>query len=214
MDASNILGKVKEGATRKLGPLPAWAWGVVAAGGIWIYRGFTGKVGGGGSSSSSGSSTDVGGAGFATYPTLSGGGAPPPTPGFGSPEGSQSSLYVSNEGITIEGDSASVLTTWDKWLAAIRAPVTTGGGSGAAAPKTSTPPAKAVATPKPAPKPTPAPVPAPKPARYYTVVKGDTLTKIGAKYGKSWPVIYNANKAIIGSNPDLIRPGQRLLIPY
>lgn len=127
MDASQLLTKVKEGATRKIGPLPAWAWGVVTAGGIWIYRGFTGRIGGGSSSSSSGSTTDVG-AGYSVIPSLSGGGAPPPTPGFGSPEGSQSSMYISTEDFSIEGDPTSVTSVIDRLIAGMRNPITTGGG--------------------------------------------------------------------------------------
>ncbi|HEY6402135.1 MAG TPA: LysM peptidoglycan-binding domain-containing protein [Blastocatellia bacterium] len=48
------------------------------------------------------------------------------------------------------------------------------------------------------------------------VKPGDYLSKIaGAYYGNPqlWPRIYNANKAVIGPNPDLIHPGQVLTIP-
>lgn len=61
--------------------------------------------------------------------------------------------------------------------------------------------------------------PAPKPTpKSYTVVRGDSLWKIAAKpsvYGKGadWSKIYNANKSLIGKNPNLIRPGQKLVIP-
>ena len=44
----------------------------------------------------------------------------------------------------------------------------------------------------------------------YTVVKGDTLSLIGAKYGVSWKAIAELNKL---SNPNFIRVGQVLLIP-
>lgn len=50
----------------------------------------------------------------------------------------------------------------------------------------------------------------------YTVVKGDCLWYIAKRfYGKGgeWPKIYNANKAIIGGNPNLIYPGQVFTIP-
>jgi nucleoid-associated protein YgaU len=49
-------------------------------------------------------------------------------------------------------------------------------------------------------------------ANTYTVVSGDNLSKIGAKYGVSWKAIFDANRDII-SNPDLIHPGQELKIP-
>jgi nucleoid-associated protein YgaU len=50
----------------------------------------------------------------------------------------------------------------------------------------------------------------------HVVVKGDTLSGIAKKYyddaGK-YMKIYEANKAVIGSNPDLIKPGMELIIP-
>ena len=46
----------------------------------------------------------------------------------------------------------------------------------------------------------------------YTVVSGDNLTKIGAKYGLTWQQVFDANKDII-SDPDKIFPGQELKIP-
>lgn len=69
-------------------------------------------------------------------------------------------------------------------------------------------------TPTPTPKPTPQPKPKPQPSRKYTVQKGDSLSSIAAKYkGVSWQQIYNANKSIIGPDPNLIKPGQVLTIP-
>jgi nucleoid-associated protein YgaU len=58
---------------------------------------------------------------------------------------------------------------------------------------------------------------APPPAadRTYTVVKGDTLSKIAKQfYGSAgqWKRIYEANKDTI-KNPDLIYPGQTFRIP-
>ena len=50
----------------------------------------------------------------------------------------------------------------------------------------------------------------------YTVQSGDSLSKIAKNhYGDAndWKRIYEANKALIGANPDLIHPGQRLVIP-
>lgn len=47
----------------------------------------------------------------------------------------------------------------------------------------------------------------------YTVVAGDTLSKIGAHFGVTWDAIYAANKAIIGSNPNFLKIGEKLTIP-
>ncbi|WP_328372513.1 LysM peptidoglycan-binding domain-containing protein [Streptomyces sp. NBC_00445] len=44
----------------------------------------------------------------------------------------------------------------------------------------------------------------------YTVRQGDTLSGIAARYGTTWQQIHAANKDIIGSDPDVIVPGQRL----
>lgn len=46
----------------------------------------------------------------------------------------------------------------------------------------------------------------------YTVQSGDSLSKIGAKYGISWQSIFEANRDKL-DNPDLIHPGQELVIP-
>jgi LysM repeat protein len=44
----------------------------------------------------------------------------------------------------------------------------------------------------------------------YTVRSGDTLSRIAARHGTTWQRIYAANKAVIGGDPDVIVPGQRL----
>ena len=49
----------------------------------------------------------------------------------------------------------------------------------------------------------------------YTVVQGDSLSKIAKReYGDAnkWRQIYQANRDVI-ENPDLIEPGQNLIIP-
>ena len=46
----------------------------------------------------------------------------------------------------------------------------------------------------------------------YTVQSGDNLTKIAKKYNTTWQKIYEDNKDIIGSDPNLIKPGQVLTI--
>ena len=58
--------------------------------------------------------------------------------------------------------------------------------------------------------------PAPAAAQTYTVVKGDCLWNIAKKFygnGSKCTVIYNANRSVIGGNPNLIYPGQVLTIP-
>lgn len=52
-------------------------------------------------------------------------------------------------------------------------------------------------------------------AQYYTVVKGDTLSKIAKQYygdAMKYPTIFDANKPML-TDPDKIYPGQVLRIP-
>ena len=46
----------------------------------------------------------------------------------------------------------------------------------------------------------------------YTVQSGDSLSKIGSKYGVSWQKIFDANRDKL-DDPDKIQPGQELIIP-
>ncbi len=58
--------------------------------------------------------------------------------------------------------------------------------------------------------------PAPPAAQTYTVVKGDCLWNIAKKFygsGAKYTAIYDANRSVIGGNPNLIYPGQVLTIP-
>ena len=57
--------------------------------------------------------------------------------------------------------------------------------------------------------------PAPAAAQTYTVVRGDCLWNIAKRFygsGAKYTVIYNANRGVIGGNPNLIYPGQVLKI--
>ena len=59
------------------------------------------------------------------------------------------------------------------------------------------------------------PEPATNAGRTYTVVKGDSLSKIAKReYGdaQQWTRIFEANRDTI-QNPDLIHPGQMLRLP-
>lgn len=58
--------------------------------------------------------------------------------------------------------------------------------------------------------------PAPAVAQTYTVVSGDCLWNIAKRFygsGSKYTVIYDANRGVIGGNPNLIYPGQVLTIP-
>ncbi|WP_337966467.1 LysM peptidoglycan-binding domain-containing protein [uncultured Flavobacterium sp.] len=46
----------------------------------------------------------------------------------------------------------------------------------------------------------------------YTVVSGDSLSKIGKAHGVSWEAIFEANRDLI-KNPDLIQAGWKIKIP-
>jgi len=49
-------------------------------------------------------------------------------------------------------------------------------------------------------------------ANTYTVESGDSLSKIGGKYGIQWKAIWDANRDVL-KDPDKIYPGQELKIP-
>lgn len=57
--------------------------------------------------------------------------------------------------------------------------------------------------------------PVPKAGRTHTVISGECLSSIARKETGSanWKPIYEANKEVIGSNPNKIYPGQVLVIP-
>jgi nucleoid-associated protein YgaU len=93
----------------------------------------------------------------------------------------------------------------------------------AAKPAAAPAPPSAAAAPAPAPAPgapKPQAVPVSRPAgadgETYTVQKGDSLSKIAKHHlgdANAWRKIYDANKSVIGDNPDKIFPGQKLKIP-
>ncbi len=75
------------------------------------------------------------------------------------------------------------------------------------------------ATPVPSPQRNTSSAPANGPETY-TVVRGDTLSGIAASFYRTkrdamllWPIVYDANRAVIGGNPNMISPGQKLAIP-
>jgi hypothetical protein len=51
----------------------------------------------------------------------------------------------------------------------------------------------------------------------YEVKPGDSLWKIAAEQtgsGYNWVKLYGANKSVVGNNPDLIYPGQKLVLKF
>ncbi|MFD9795338.1 transglycosylase family protein [Streptomyces sp. NPDC059070] len=109
-------------------------------------------------------------------------------------------------------------------------------GDAPSAPKPSAPrktAPKAWKAPEPAAKPAPKPFPKPGAKHFdavpvatgsraeapgspsggrYTVREGDTLSTVAQAHGTDWQSLYAANQAVIGGDPDLILPGQRLAL--
>src|ERR1700689_1664480 len=52
-----------------------------------------------------------------------------------------------------------------------------------------------------------------RPPAEIVVRRGDSLSGIAARYRVEWPGVYEANRAVIGENPNLLNPGERLRIP-
>lgn len=62
-------------------------------------------------------------------------------------------------------------------------------------------------------RPTPRATATAKPAVTYTVKRGDTLSGIAAWFNlHGYGVLYAANKSVIGTDPNLIFPGERITI--
>ena len=52
-----------------------------------------------------------------------------------------------------------------------------------------------------------------RPPAEIVVRRGDSLSGIAARYHIEWPGLYEANRAVVGGNPDLLTPGERLRLP-
>ena len=53
----------------------------------------------------------------------------------------------------------------------------------------------------------------PASGRVHVVRYGDTLSSIGAAYHLTWEQVYDANRGVVGVDPDRIVVGQRLVLP-
>ncbi|MFV2120623.1 LysM peptidoglycan-binding domain-containing protein, partial [Streptomyces sp. Act-28] len=51
--------------------------------------------------------------------------------------------------------------------------------------------------------------------RYHTVQPGDSLSAVARRFGVAggWQAMYAANRDVVGDDPNVLRPGQMLLIP-
>lgn len=192
------------GMSRKLGPLTYWEWLVVGAGGLLVIMYFHNKNANNLATSSTTSSTDTSSQipQFVnqTYTTVS----PPSSPS--TPSSNSQVAKLTSELAASRKEFATEKTAHDYWVNKAQSEAAQLSKAGSKTATTTTRPAVH----KPAPRPTSAPT------KTYTVVKGDNLTEIAKKeYGNGdlWRTIYDANKKIIGSNPNLIRPGQKLIIP-
>ncbi|MCZ2818541.1 LysM peptidoglycan-binding domain-containing protein [Modestobacter sp. VKM Ac-2984] len=129
--------------------------------------------------------------------------------GTPAPPASESTTYVVQPGDTLGSIASGYGATWREIYEANRATIGpnpnviqvgqrltipgTGGGSGGGGGGTPAPPASG--------------------STAYVVQPGDTLGSIASGYSATWREIYEANRATIGPNPNLIQVGQQLTIP-
>ncbi|MFD4375097.1 transglycosylase family protein [Streptomyces sp. NPDC059202] len=92
------------------------------------------------------------------------------------------------------------------------APDVSRSGSGGSDVKTASLPAQRALPQEPAPKPGPTTVPTVR--EMYTVTPGDSLSAIARdeRVRGGWQRLYEINRKVVGDDPDLIRPGQRLTL--
>ncbi|KOU34091.1 transglycosylase family protein [Streptomyces sp. WM6378] len=107
----------------------------------------------------------------------------------------------SGEAGLTRGGAAPQLTTTSKGRTEIKPK---------AAPAAPKPPAPAAKKAEP-----PSPTKVPGPRESYTVVHGDSLSTIAERerVQGGWSKLYADNRTVVGSDPDLIRPGQHLTLP-
>lgn len=199
---------MKELLSRDIGGLPAWAWGlIVLGGGIGLFFFIRRQSGSSGSTSGA--------------------------------LGQNSSSAAAPDMSQIDPNTGIPYSIESQTNPATGLPAYYGGpGVDQSLPTNSPVPDPAptpTPTPTPSPTPTPAPTPTPTPSpvspTYYTVVSGDTLSKIAPRFGVSTVALGQANSAILtstaqqhgitgtskyGSYPkawDYIYPGERLVIP-
>jgi Tfp pilus assembly protein FimV len=100
--------------------------------------------------------------------------------------------------------------TFDPYVARIRA--IADDLASAIAPATAAGPEPVPAEPAAA-APAPAADPVPEPPATVTVQDGETLADVAARIGSDVDALFAANRGLIGSNPDTVKPGQVLDLP-
>lgn len=240
--AAETTHKIGGAFTKKIGPLPGWAWLVIVVGSAYGWYYWKGGHSVGASAPAPASlSTDTGagtytGATTDTTGTSAFNGSVNTTPAGAAPSTTNAQwarnvadgLVTSGANPTDVSNAISAYLNGQTLTATQNAIINTAlrqygqppeGVIAVHSPAPVTPAkpgAKPVAKPvaKPAPKPVPHPAAHPV-AHSYVVRPGDSLSLIAKHYYGNvaeWPKIYNANRARI-KNPDLIQPGWVLTIP-
>lgn len=197
-NAGSGTGKIGAALTRKLGPLPAWGWGLVLGGGLLLWKMVHPNA-----------SSQAGQASVTTQ-----------VPATGNLPADTASADTNAFSVALKTLQDAVGALQDK-IAGITPPAPIPGNWGVCGPMplyvqpTGT---QRICIPGvgwkdvPLGGTNPPPVSA-KPPLTYTVTKGDTLSAIAGKFHLSnWQDLYQRNKGVVGANPNLIYPGQVLTI--
>lgn len=186
---------VGETLTQKAGPLPVWAWAGIGTAGlaaILIYR----KKKAAAAAAAAAPDTTADSSNLGTVPV--------------------SNLTTSAAPMPIQMGDTFVNVPVNDTDNPVPGPPGPKGPPGA--PGIKGPPGPPAKTLPPPPK--PAPTPAPVPKRTVTVCPWPgwcgSLSGIAKHFygdANQWSKIYNANKGLIGANPNLIHPGQVLVVP-
>jgi LysM repeat protein len=221
--------KTGGGLSKKIGPLPAWAWAALAGVGalgyyLWKKQSSSSADAAASTSPQGSPCTDAnGGAGTVdasgnciTAASSSGGSGSPCTDANGNAGVTDANGDCTAGGLqngqlwsdvkNLQGEESTLSSDESAQAGDIKTLTSDESAQSAAIKKLQTPPKSAPkVTPKPAPE-----KPAAKP-KTYTVRKGDTLTAIAARYKISLKSLEAANRQI--KNYNLIYPGQKINIP-
>lgn len=182
--------------TRKAGPLPVWAWAGIGTAGLAWYMSSRKKAAAAAAAAAQ-QPSDSSNLGTVPVSNLTTDAQPMPI--------QMGDTFVNVNDGDGDGDDGGKTTT----------PLPPKSPNPGGTLKKPPPPAKKAPTPT-----KPAPSPATQPQQKVTVCPWPqwcgSLWGIAQHFygnGALWPQIYNANKAVVGSNPNLIYAGQQLVIP-